>query len=114
MLCQARTFAVQKSAGLIATQVTADKSEVDSVRLILEYHLTMDAKKIKLIAAGIVLILLAVVIFQNFEPITIQLLMAKIQMPVALLLLCTFAIGLATGWILTLITAKKKNPGTDS
>ena len=70
----------------------------------------MDAKKIKLIAAGIVVILLAIVIFQNFEPITIQLLMAKVEMPVALLLLCTFAVGLAAGWILTLMTAKKKTP----
>lgn len=70
----------------------------------------MDIKKIKLIVAAVVVILLAVVIFQNFEPITIQLLMAKIQMPVALLLLCTFAIGMAAGWILTLVTAKRKSP----
>ena len=73
----------------------------------------MDAKKIKLIAAGIVVILLAIVIFQNFEPITIQLLMAKVEMPVALLLLCTFAVGLAAGWILTLMTAKKKTPKSE-
>lgn len=70
----------------------------------------MNTGKFKLIATGIILILMAVVIFQNFESITLQILMAKVQMPLALLLLCTFAIGLVTGWITTLLTSKKRSP----
>lgn len=70
----------------------------------------MNTGKLKLIATGIILILMAVVIFQNFESITLQILMAKVQMPLALLLLCTFATGLATGWITTLLTSKKPDP----
>ena len=70
----------------------------------------MNTGKFKLIATGIILILMAVVIFQNFESITLQILMAKVQMPLTLLLLCTFAIGLVTGWITTLLTSKKRAP----
>ncbi len=68
----------------------------------------MDAKKIKLIAAGIVIVLMGIVIFQNFETQEISLLFAKIEMPLSLLLLLTFAIGMIAGWILSLIIAKKK------
>ena len=70
----------------------------------------MNTGKFKLIVTGIILVLMALVIFQNFESITLQILMAKVQMPLALLLLCTFAIGLVTGWITTLLTSKKRSP----
>lgn len=66
----------------------------------------MDAKKLKLIAAGIIVVLFAIVIFQNFENITIKILMAKIEMPVALLLILTFGIGLIAGWTITLARAR--------
>lgn len=70
----------------------------------------MDMKKVKYIAAGIVIILMGIIIFQNFESQEITLLFATIRMPLALLLILTFVIGMVAGWILTLITAKKKNP----
>lgn len=63
----------------------------------------MNAKKIKLIASAIVIILLGVIIFQNFTQITVTILVAKITMPIAVLLILTFAIGMIAGWILSLI-----------
>lgn len=63
----------------------------------------------KYIAAGIVIILLGIVIFQNFEEKTINILFASIRMPVAILLILTFGIGMIAGWIATLlVTGKKK------
>ena len=67
----------------------------------------MNAKKIKLIAAAIVIILLGVIIFQNFEPITVIILLAKITMPMAVMLLLTFGVGMIAGWILSLIRTSK-------
>mgnify|MGYP002639350239 CR=1 FL=1 len=67
----------------------------------------MDAKKIKLIAAGIVIVLMGIVIFQNFEQQTIKILFASIRMPIALLLILTFGIGMIAGWIATLVLKKK-------
>ncbi len=67
----------------------------------------MNAKKIKLIAAAIVIILLGVIIFQNFEPITVIILLAKITMPMAVMLLLTFGVGMVAGWVLSLIRANK-------
>jgi len=68
----------------------------------------MDAKKIKIIAAGIVIVLMGIIIFQNFEEKTINILFASIRMPISLLLILTFAIGMIAGWVLSLIMAKKK------
>ena len=67
----------------------------------------MDAKKIKLIASAIVIILLGIIIFQNFESITITILLAKITMPVAVLLLLTFGIGMVAGWLVSLLRSNK-------
>lgn len=67
----------------------------------------MNAKKIKLIAAAIVIILLGVIIFQNFEPITVIILVAKITMPMAVMLLLTFGVGMIAGWVLSLLRASK-------
>ena len=69
----------------------------------------MDLKKIKLIAGGIVIVLMAIVIFQNFEQQTIKILFASIRMPIALLLILTFAIGMIAGWIATLVLKKKNS-----
>ncbi len=74
----------------------------------------MDAKKIKLIAAGIVIVLMGIIISQNFEEKTINILFASIRMPISLLLILTFAIGMIAGWVLSLIIAKKKqSPSED-
>lgn len=67
----------------------------------------MDMKKIKFIAAGIVIVLMAIVIFQNFEEKTINILFASIRMPIALLLILTFVIGMIAGWAATLALKKK-------
>ena len=67
----------------------------------------MDMKKVKYAAVGIVIILLGIVIFQNFEEKTIKILFASIRMPVALLLILTFGIGMIAGWIGALIMTKK-------
>ncbi len=75
----------------------------------------MDSKKIKLIAAGIIVILLAIVIFQNSADIKVQILMASIEMPLALLLFLTFIIGAAAGWIVTLTRSKtSKSTASDN
>ena len=73
----------------------------------------MDMKKAKYIAAGIVIILMGVIIFQNFEDQEIVILFAEIKMPLAFLLILTFSIGMIAGWIGSLIMAKKKTPKTD-
>lgn len=76
----------------------------------------MDSRKIKLIAAGIIVILLAIVIFQNSADIKVKILMASIEMPLALLLFLTFAIGATAGWVITLTRSKtsKSKSGDNS
>ncbi len=76
----------------------------------------MDSRKIKLIAASIIVILLAIVIFQNSADIKVKILMASIEMPLALLLFLTFAIGTAAGWVITLTRSKtsKSKSGDNS
>ncbi len=59
----------------------------------------MDAKKIKLVATGILVILLAIIIFQNFEQTRVYILFAEIRMPLSLMLFLTFIIGTTVGWI---------------
>ncbi|MGB0775390.1 MAG: LapA family protein [Akkermansiaceae bacterium] len=66
----------------------------------------MDAKKIKLILAGIVVVLLGVVIFQNFKHVTVYILVAEITMPMAVMLIATFAVGMLAGWLLSLMRKK--------
>lgn len=67
----------------------------------------MDAKKLKLIASSIVIILLGIVVFQNFEQITIKILVARITMPLAILLLVTFFTGAAAGWLASKLKSGK-------
>jgi len=69
----------------------------------------MDMKKLKYIGAGVIILLMGIVIFQNFEEKTIRILFAEIRMPVSLLLLLTFGIGMIAGWILNLFVGKKKS-----
>ncbi len=70
----------------------------------------MDMKKVKYISAGIVIILMAIVIFQNFEEQEVMILFAEIKMPLAILLILTFIVGAVAGWIATLMTTKKVVP----
>ena len=67
----------------------------------------MDMKKVKYISAGIVIILMGIVIFQNFEEQEVMILFAEIKMPLAILLVLTFIVGAVAGWIATLMTTKK-------
>lgn len=68
----------------------------------------MDMRKMKFIAIGIVVILLGMVIFQNFEEQKITILFATVRMPLALMLLFTFAVGVLAGWLLTFLKASRK------
>lgn len=68
----------------------------------------MDLKKLKFIGVGIAVLLLGIVIFQNFEEKTIRILFAEISMPVSLLLLLTFCVGMVSGWLLTYMLLSKK------
>ena len=70
----------------------------------------MDIKKVKYISAGIAIILTGVVIFQNFEEQEVTILFAEIKMRLAFLLILTFLVGAAAGWIATLLTTKKVVP----
>lgn len=70
----------------------------------------MDMKKLKFIGAGIVILIMGIIIFQNFEEQEVMILFAEIKMPLAILLLLTFAIGAIAGWIATLMTTKKVVP----
>jgi uncharacterized integral membrane protein len=76
----------------------------------------MDARKIKLIAAGIIVILLGIVIFQNSADTNVKILMATIEMPMALLLFLTFIVGIVVGWVITLMRSKssKSKAGDDA
>ena len=69
----------------------------------------MDIKKVKYIGAAIVILLMGIVIFQNFEEKTIRILFAEIRMPVALLLIMTFIIGMIAGWITSIVINRKKS-----
>lgn len=68
----------------------------------------MDIKKIKLIVSAIIVILVAVIIFQNYQEITVQVLMASITMPLAILLVLVFATGLISGWFFNLLRFSNK------
>lgn len=71
----------------------------------------MDAKKIKLIVSAVIVILVSVIIFQNYQEITVRVLMASITMPLAILLVLVFATGLASGWFFNLLRVSSKPPG---
>ena len=70
----------------------------------------MDIKKIKYICAGIAILLMGIVIIQNFEEQEVMILFAEIKMPLAILLLLTFVVGAAAGWIATILATKKVVP----
>ena len=56
-------------------------------------------KRVKLIAAGVIAVLLIIVIVQNREPVETRLLLATVQMPRAMLLAVTFLLGATVGFL---------------
>ena len=56
--------------------------------------------KAKAIGAAVALVLGAIVVFQNTETVQTRILFATVEMPRALLLALTLALGLVGGWLL--------------
>jgi len=56
-------------------------------------------KKAKLVALVVVIVLAVVIFLQNTEPVQARLLLLEVRMSRALLLMLTFALGLATGML---------------
>jgi uncharacterized integral membrane protein len=66
-------------------------------------------RNLKLIAASILAILVAIVVVQNREPVATHVLFATVVMPLAILLFITAAVGFALGVLLTLsLNTKRK------
>jgi uncharacterized integral membrane protein len=66
-------------------------------------------RNLKLIAASILAVLVAIVVVQNREPVATHVLFATIVMPLAILLFITAAVGFALGVLLTLsLNTKRK------
>jgi uncharacterized integral membrane protein len=59
-------------------------------------------RNLKLIAASILAVLVAIAVVQNREPVTTHVLFATVPMPLAILLFITAAAGFALGILLTL------------
>ncbi|MGJ8655920.1 MAG: lipopolysaccharide assembly protein LapA domain-containing protein [Akkermansiaceae bacterium] len=66
------------------------------------------AKKIKLILVITIISLVAIVIFQNTEAVTANLLFKEVSMSLSLMLLLTFLLGIITGFVSMLFLSKKK------
>jgi len=68
--------------------------------------------KIKLVLVGVLLILILVAVMANWENVEVNLLVARVPMPKALLLLVTFLVGVGTGaltpWRWALKSERKK------
>lgn len=57
-------------------------------------------KKIKIGAISALVVIVTIVILQNTDPVTTQMLFASVEMPLAFLLFLTFLIGALAGFIL--------------
>jgi uncharacterized integral membrane protein len=68
----------------------------------------MKKYQVKLIAVAIAAVLLAVVVFQNRSPVETKLLMASVEMPQAVLLFLTAAIGFTLGVVTAVTLARKQ------
>jgi len=67
-------------------------------------------RDLKLIAASILAILVAVLVFQNTEPVETHLLFGTVAMPHAVLIFISAAAGFALGVLLTMsLRSKRKN-----
>ena len=65
-------------------------------------------KKFRLILVGLFLILLVIVVFQNLAETDFQFILAKITLPLAVLLLLAFAGGFITGFLVNTIWKMQK------
>lgn len=65
-------------------------------------------KRIKVAALGFIAIAALIVFFQNTETVTTRFLFATVEMPRALLLILTFAAGVAVGLIVATYTRMRK------
>ena len=67
-------------------------------------------RDLKLITASILAILVAVLVFQNTEPVETHLLFGTVAMPHAVLIFISSAAGFALGVLLTMsLSSKRKN-----
>ncbi len=66
-------------------------------------------RNLKLIAASLLAILVAIIVVQNREPVATHALFATVVMPLAILLFITAAVGFALGVLLTLSLSTKRN-----
>lgn len=58
-------------------------------------------RRLKLTAATVLLVIIAVIIMQNLEPIKTNLIVGSLEMPLAALLVCTLLIGYVLGLLTT-------------
>lgn len=71
----------------------------------------MQAKKITLIA---IVVLLLIILFQNLDPIPIQLLLWTQNITLLLVILFPFLLGIFVGWLLKTSFAKRKTVKKDT
>ncbi|GAA5496530.1 Protein of unknown function [Rubritalea squalenifaciens DSM 18772] len=72
----------------------------------------MTARKIKIIAVSLALLLVGVVIFQNTGTMETKVLFARIEMPQAFMLFLTFSFGMLVGFVLAYSKAHKRIAAT--
>lgn len=72
------------------------------------------AKRIKLILVITIISLVAIVILQNTEAVTANLLFKEVSMSLSLMLLLTFILGIITGFVSMLVLSKKKAKKVDA
>jgi len=67
------------------------------------------SKKIRLGVMLTAITLMTIIILQNTVSVTIQLLLAQVTMPMALLLSTTFLLGISSGFILAFVLLSRRN-----
>jgi len=65
-------------------------------------------KKAKMIAIGVLVLLVAIVVLQNFEKIETKFLFVSVEMPLAILILVNTLIGAALGVLATLLLLSRR------
>lgn len=65
-------------------------------------------KKLRIILVGLFLVLLTIVVFQNLAETDFEFMLAKVTMPLAVLLLLAFAGGFITGFLVNTIWKVRK------
>ncbi len=59
----------------------------------------MDAGRLRMIAAGVLAVLVGAVLWQNLGPAHLALLFWRVQAPLAVWIAGAFALGFAAGWL---------------